>query len=99
MAFHVKDAATDAAVRRLAKLKHQTLTETIREAVEHEYARVRSEIPLIERLKRDAVSGTVDRSLETLVTAGNLIRVTSEGGSCRPYPSGGPLTTRRRPSR
>ena len=39
MAFHVRDEATDAAVRRLAKLKKKTLTETIREAVEHEYAR------------------------------------------------------------
>jgi antitoxin VapB len=51
MAFHVKDEATDKAVRRLARLKHKTLTATIREAVEHEYERVRSEIPLIERLK------------------------------------------------
>jgi antitoxin VapB len=51
MAFHVKDEATDNAVRRLAKLKRKTLTATIREAVEHEYQRVRSEIPLIERLK------------------------------------------------
>jgi len=51
MAFHVRDEATDKAVRRLAKLKQKTLTETIREAVEHEYERVRSEIPLTERLK------------------------------------------------
>ena len=51
MAFHVKDKATDKAVRRLAQLKGKTLTETIREAVEHEYERVRSEIPLVERLK------------------------------------------------
>ena len=51
MAFHVKDEATDKAVRRLAKLKRKTLTATIREAVEHEYERVRPEIPLIERLK------------------------------------------------
>jgi antitoxin VapB len=51
VAFHVKDEATDKAVRRLAKLKQKTLTETIREAVEHEYERVCSEIPLIERLK------------------------------------------------
>jgi antitoxin VapB len=51
MAFHVRDEATDKAVRRLAKLKHKTLTETVREAVEHEYERIRSEIPLIERLK------------------------------------------------
>jgi len=52
MAFHVKDEATDKAVRRLAKLKRKTLTATIREAVEHEYERVRSEIPLIERSPR-----------------------------------------------
>lgn len=51
MPFHVRDEATDRAVRRLARLKRKTLTETIREAVEHEYERVHSEIPLIERLK------------------------------------------------
>jgi antitoxin VapB len=51
MAFHIKDEATDQAVRRLACLKRKTLTATIREAVEHEYARVRCEIPLVERLK------------------------------------------------
>jgi antitoxin VapB len=51
MALHIKDEATDKAVRRLARLKRKTLTETIREAVEHEYERVHSEIPLIERLK------------------------------------------------
>jgi antitoxin VapB len=39
MAFHVRDEATDAAVRRLAKLKKKTLTATIREAVDHEYER------------------------------------------------------------
>lgn len=36
MTFYVKDPATDKAVRRLAKLKGKTLTETIREAVEKE---------------------------------------------------------------
>ncbi len=51
MAFHIRDETTDRAVRRLAKLKRKTLTATIREAVEHEYERVRSQIPLIERLK------------------------------------------------
>ena len=51
MAFHVRDEATDKAVRQLAKLKGKTLTATIREAVEHEYERVCSEIPLVERLK------------------------------------------------
>jgi antitoxin VapB len=39
MAFHVRDEATDLAVRKLAKLKKKTLTATIREAVEHEYER------------------------------------------------------------
>ena len=39
MAFHVRDGDTDAAVRRLAKRKGKTLTETIREACEHEYER------------------------------------------------------------
>ena len=39
MAFHVRDAATDAAVRRLAKLKGKSLTATIREACEREYER------------------------------------------------------------
>jgi antitoxin VapB len=51
MAFHVKDPATDAAVRRLAKLKGQTLTGAIREAVEHEYERERAKVPLAERIK------------------------------------------------
>jgi antitoxin VapB len=51
MAFHVKDRATDQAVRRLAQLKGKTLTETIREAVEHEYQRERAQVPLIERLR------------------------------------------------
>ena len=66
MAFHVKDAATDEAVRRLAKLKRKTLAETIREAVEHEYARVRSEIPLIERLK------PIQEELKSLSKPGGL---------------------------
>ncbi len=34
MTFYVKDPATDRAVRKLAKLRGKTLTETIREAVE-----------------------------------------------------------------
>lgn len=57
MAFHVKDAATDKAVRRLAKLKGKSLTATIREAVEHEYERERREPSLIERIAaiQDAV--------------------------------------------
>jgi len=51
MAFHVKDRATDQAVRRLARVKRKTLTETIREAVDHEYQRERDRIPLIDRLR------------------------------------------------
>ncbi|HEY1613878.1 MAG TPA: type II toxin-antitoxin system VapB family antitoxin [Rhizomicrobium sp.] len=50
MAFHVKDNATDVAVRKLARLKGTSLTQTIREAVETEYSRVRGHTPLIERL-------------------------------------------------
>jgi antitoxin VapB len=51
MPFHVRDEATDWAVRRLARLKGKTLTDTIREAVEHEYRRERMRVPLTERLK------------------------------------------------
>ena len=51
MAFHIKDAATDRVVRRLARLKRKTLTATIREAVESEYERERRKVPLAERLK------------------------------------------------
>jgi antitoxin VapB len=51
MAFHVKDPATDAAVRKLAALKGATLTQTIRQAVENEYARARAGTPLLERLR------------------------------------------------
>jgi antitoxin VapB len=53
MAFHVRDPATDLAVRRLARLKGKSLTATIREAVEKEYKREceRCDVPLIERIK------------------------------------------------
>ncbi len=51
MAFYVRDDATDAAVRKLAKLKGKSLTETIRDAVEVEYERQRGAVPLAERLK------------------------------------------------
>jgi len=50
MAFSVKDAETDEAVRRLASLLDKSLTETIRIAVEREYERRRGRIPLQERL-------------------------------------------------
>lgn len=51
MAFHVRDPATDLAVRQLAKIKGKSLTDTIRDAVEKEYERERRKVPLIERLK------------------------------------------------
>jgi antitoxin VapB len=51
MAFSVKSKDADAAVRRLAKLKNKTITDTIHEAVENEYRRVRGETPLVERLE------------------------------------------------
>jgi len=51
MAFHVRDEATDAAVRRLAKLKKKTLTATIREAVEREYERETGTDLFMERIK------------------------------------------------
>jgi antitoxin VapB len=50
MSFYVRDKATDEAVRRLAKLKNKTLTDTIREAVENEYDRSLKQKPLAERL-------------------------------------------------
>jgi antitoxin VapB len=51
LAFSIKSKAADVAVRRLAKLKKKTITETILEAVQNEYRRTRGEIPLIERLE------------------------------------------------
>lgn len=50
MTFYVKDPATDKAVRRLAKLKGKTLTETIREAVEKEYERSKKPKSISEKL-------------------------------------------------
>ena len=51
MAFSVRSKIADAAVRRLAKLKNKTLTETIIEAVENEYRRTQGEAPLVDRLQ------------------------------------------------
>jgi antitoxin VapB len=51
MAFHIRDTATDSAVRRLARLKGKSLTETVREAVEREYAAISQTPPLIDRLR------------------------------------------------
>ena len=50
MAFYVKDPATDKAVRRLAKIKGKTLTDTIREAVEKEYANTKASKSVAEKL-------------------------------------------------
>jgi antitoxin VapB len=51
MAFHISDPATDAALRRLARLKGKSLTDTVREAVENEYERECRKLPLEGRLK------------------------------------------------
>ncbi len=51
MAFHIKDPATDEAVRRLARLTGKSLTVTVREAVEKEYERECRELSVIELLK------------------------------------------------
>ncbi|MGD9614856.1 MAG: type II toxin-antitoxin system VapB family antitoxin [Alphaproteobacteria bacterium] len=53
MAFHIRDPATDEAVRRLAKLKGKSLTETVREAVENEYRRECKDrgVPLTEQIR------------------------------------------------
>jgi antitoxin VapB len=51
MAFHVRDKATDLAVRKLAKLKGKSLTATIREAVENEYQRESYKVSLSRRIK------------------------------------------------
>ncbi len=50
MTFYVKDPATDKAVRRLAKIKGKTLTDTIREAVEKEYANTKATKSVAEKL-------------------------------------------------
>ena len=46
MTFYIKDPATDKAVRRLAKLKGKTLTETIHEAVDNEIRDMKTKPPL-----------------------------------------------------
>jgi antitoxin VapB len=55
VAFHVRDSDTDAVVRKLAKRKNKTLTETVREACEHEYEREYGEadfLKFVERLQK-----------------------------------------------
>ena len=53
MTFYVKDPATDKAVRKLAKLRGKTLTETIREAVEKALDEQKREkrLTFLERIK------------------------------------------------
>ncbi|MGK9165843.1 type II toxin-antitoxin system VapB family antitoxin [Inquilinus limosus] len=51
MAFFIKDEATEAAVRRLAKLKQKSLAETIREAGQNEYLRMTETASLVDRLR------------------------------------------------
>jgi len=52
MAFHIKDPATDAAVRKLAAERGISLTAAVRLAVENELQRSRR--PLIERINEIA---------------------------------------------
>jgi len=52
MVLHIKNQATDRAVRRLARIKRSTLTAAVHEAVERELERERAQVPLIERLTR-----------------------------------------------
>lgn len=51
MAFHVRDKAADAAVRKLAQLKNTTLTDAVREAAEQQYLREVGERPFLEFVK------------------------------------------------
>ena len=50
MPIHVRDAATDRLVRRLAAKSGSGLTEAIRTAVEHELERLDTAVPLHERV-------------------------------------------------
>jgi antitoxin VapB len=49
--IYVRDVATSHAVRKLAKLKGTSLTETIRLAVEKEYEEIDKKRPLSERIR------------------------------------------------
>ncbi len=51
MSFYIKDPATDELVRKLAKLKGKSLTETVREAVAREFEGTVLHIPLRDRIK------------------------------------------------
>ena len=65
MAFHVRDPLTDAAVRELANLSGLTLTEAIRQAVQHELQRLeRAKKPLSLRI------GAIQSRMEALGRTG-----------------------------
>ncbi len=66
MTFYIKDPTTDEAVRRLAKLKGKTLTETIREAVQNEYHQIQKTRPLRERIRhiQDRIAARPKTGLE-----------------------------------
>ncbi len=66
MSFYVKDPATDEAVRKLAKIKGKTLTETIREAVERALAEEIGKPSLREKIKaiQDRVAALPDTGLQ-----------------------------------
>lgn len=51
MSFYIKDAATDELVRKLAKLRGKSLTETVRDAVARDYEGAVLRIPLRDRIK------------------------------------------------
>jgi len=51
MTLIIKDPATDARVRELAKLEGKSLTETVRDAVEERLKAKAREIPLAEQLE------------------------------------------------
>ena len=64
MAFHVRDRATDAAVRRLARLTGKTLTETIREAVEREFLSLNEREQSVRSVMAKMESGFIRRLAE-----------------------------------
>jgi antitoxin VapB len=51
MAIYIRDPATDAAIRELARIKGKGLTETIREAVDEAIDRTSEKVPFMERIK------------------------------------------------
>jgi antitoxin VapB len=51
MAFHIRDAATDEAVRRLAALTGESLTDAVRHAAEHRYDAIKGKPSLAERIR------------------------------------------------